>query len=258
LTTEPGDADLTHLRRLLHRRGEQRPEDPAERLARALLEEGPAGVTCADVQALLPEYVEAELRRAAAGRQYPQVAQHILLCAECSVLHALMLDRELAPAPAPLPAPDLAAFRRQAAFEELRAFVFRLTEAMLNAIRPAALPDLADVAEIFFEQVRSLRGELRLQPAAGFALGFGGDLPQAACFLAATCLATQRLGRDLPEERLEALRQSGELSDVARQTALGAASDLGFQQPEATRFAAEYGRLVAAAEARLPAWPPAE
>jgi len=61
LSTEPHDFDPAKLQKLLQQRDEQRAqgaelsENLAERLARDLLGEGLPRLTCADVQAQLPE-----------------------------------------------------------------------------------------------------------------------------------------------------------------------------------------------------------
>ncbi len=255
MTTPHLDPDLEQLRRRL-RAAAPATWGPVERLAGALTGESGQASACADVQAELPAYVEAELRGIPVAQRYPDIARHLLSCEECGALYALMLDRELAAGPAALPAPQpLAVLRQEARFEEMRRFVVAVTEALLKAIRPAALADLADAAQVFFDQVRSLGAAFRLEPAAAHALGQGGDLTPAVRFLMASFLATQRLGEEAPEAQ-EGTPARAQLSraDVQR-AALAAARDGGLRGAEAKRFADAYTDLVMAGEMALPAWP---
>ena len=256
MTASRPEADLEPLRRLL-RAGDRGPKlGPAERLAHALTGEAVSALTCADVQALLPTCADAELRGIPVAQRYPAAAQHLLSCEECGALYALMLDRELAPALEPLPAPaPLSVLRQELRFEEVRRFVVEIAEATLRTIRPAALSGLADAVQVFFDQVRELGRTFRLEPTAAYAMGQGGDLSPAVRFVMASFLATQWLAQAAPTARTDALSSASELRAATRQTALRAATDSGLRGAEAKRFADAYADLIAASGTTLPEWP---
>jgi len=249
------DPDLEQLRRRL-RAADPTTWGPVERLASALVGEPGPTPACADIQAQLPACAEAELRGISIAQRYPDVVRHLLSCEECGALYALMLERELAPTLEPLPTSvRFHVLRQQQRFEEVRRFVLEVTAAALEVVRPAALPGLAEAAQVFFDQVRSLGGAFRLEPAAAHALGQGGDLSPAVRFLMASFLATQQLS----QERAEA--QGGDLTAAqlprlaVRRIARAAASNSGLRGAEAERFADAYADLVTAREITLPAWP---
>ena len=52
--------------------------------------------------------------------------------------------------------PDLAFLRRERAFRGLRVFVTQMVRDILQAIQPAALPDLSYLVDPFFDKARSL------------------------------------------------------------------------------------------------------
>lgn len=248
--------DLESLRRLLRAAERGRKPGPAARLAHALTGEPAASLSCTDAQAQLPACADAELRGLPIAQRYPEVARHLLTCHECGALYALMLDRELAPALAPLPAPaSFAALRQESRLAEVRRFVVGIAEGVVKSIRPAALPSLADAAQVFFDQVRTLGGAFRLEPAAAHALGQGGDLSPALRFLMASYLATQQLAQTPSGEGGESRPVTGDPRAVLRQAALRAAADSGLKGAEAKRFAEAYADLVAASGAALPEWP---
>ncbi len=229
---------------------------PAERLTRALRGEKPAGLTCADVQMRLPQLVDAGLRGENVARADPAMAQHLLVCETCSALHALMLDAELAlaPAPAALPFPGVAAILGPTSVEERQAWIAERTREILKALQ-----ELLDTTELeratrtFFGLLRRLGGDIELQPAAVYAMGHGGALSPAARYLAAVYFATQWLAQD--QNRGDAQRTPAEVTTAARSFALRAAEDLGLPAPSATQFANEFARLVTAPGVRLPVWP---
>jgi hypothetical protein len=226
---------------------------PAERLARALRGEKPAGLTCADVQIRLPQLVDAALRGENIAHADPDVAQHLLVCETCSALHALMLDAELAlaPAPAPLPFPGVTTILGPSTAEEIQAWIMARARELLDAVRGLTDPtELERAARTFFGLLRRLGGDIELQPAAVYALGHGGELAPAARYLAAVYLATQWLAQDPTQERSAAQRTT-----AARGFALRAAEDLGLPGPSAVQFANEFARLVTAPGVRLPVWP---
>lgn len=260
MTVPLPEPDLESLRRLLHAGDRGRKRGPAERLAHALIGEPASAVSCVDVQAQLPVYVEAELRGVFVAHRYPDVARHLLSCEECGVLYALVLDRELAPALEPLPAPvPLGVLRQEQRFEEVRRFVVGIAEAALKTIRPAALPGLADAVQVVFgqlrEEMRELGGALRLEPATAFAMGQGGDLSPAARFVLASFLATQQLVQAAPTVQPDELSPAGDLAAVARKTAEQAAKDCGLKGDEAKKFAGAYAELIAVPGPILPEWP---
>jgi len=229
---------------------------PAERLTRALRGEKPAGLTCADVQMRLPQWVDAGLRGENIAQTDPAVAQHLLVCETCSALHALMLDAELAIAPAALPFPGVAAILGPSSTEEIQAWIMARTRELLTALK-----DLTDPAELeravktFFGLLRRLGGAVELQPAAAYAMGHGGELPPAARYLAAVYLATQWLAQDPVQNRGAPQRLPTEVASAARGFALRAAEDMGLPGPSAVQFANEFARLVTAPGVRLPVWP---
>lgn len=248
--------DLETLRGLLRAGKHGRKLGPAERLAHALTGEPAATLSCADAQAQLPVCADAELRGIPIAQRYPEVARHLLSCQECGALYALMLDREQAPALEPLPAPArFNVLRQQQRFEEVRRFVLGIAEVVLETIRPAALPGLADAAQVFFDQLRDLGGAFRLEPAAAHALGHGGDLSPAVRVLMASYLATQQLAQAPPGEPGGVPLATGDTRAVIRQTAQRAAADSGLKGAEAKRFAEAYADLVTAAGAAWPEWP---
>jgi len=248
--------DLEPLRRLLRTGTHGRKLGPAERLAHAVTGEPAATLSCADAQAQLPVCADAELRGIPIAQRYPEVARHLLTCQECGALYALMLDRELAPALEPLPAPArLNVLLRQQRFEEVRRFVLGIAETVLETIRPAALPGLADAAQVFFDQVRALGGAFRLEPAAAHALGQGSDLSPAVRVLMASYLATQRLAQARPEGQGDVAPALGLSRPAIHGAALAAADESGLRGAEAKRFADAYADLLAAWRIALPEWP---
>lgn len=260
MTAPRPEPDLESLRRLLHAGDRGRKRGPAERLAHALIGEPAPVVSCVDVQAQLPVYVEAELRGVSVAQRYPGVARHLLSCEECGALYALVLDRELAPALEPLPAPvPLDVLRQEQRFEEVRCFVVGIAEAALKAIRPAALPGLADAVQVVFgqlrEEMREPGGALRLEPATAFAMGQGGELSPAARFVMASFLATQQLAQAALTAQPGAQPSASDLAALARKTAEQAAKDCGLKGDEARRFAGAYAELIAASAPILPEWP---
>lgn len=231
---------------------------PAERLTRALRGEKPAGLTCADVQMRLPQWVDAGLRGDNIARADPAVAQHLLVCETCSALHALMLDAELAiaPAPAALPFPGVAAILGPSSAEEIQAWIMARARELLKTLQGLVDPsDLERAARTFFGLLRRLGGDIELQPAAAYAMGHGGELPPAARYLAAVYFATQWLAHDPAQNRGDDQRTPAEVASAARTFALRAAEDLGLPAPSATQFANEFARLVTAPGVRLPVWP---
>lgn len=240
---KPGDAP---------RRSNAKRTRPGERLARALRGELPADLTCADVQMRLPQMVDAGLRGANIAQTEPDVAQHLLVCERCSALHALMLDAELAiaPATAALPFPGLSTIIGPSLIEELQAWVIEVTRQILGVLHMPGPAELERAAKPFFGLLRRLGGTIELQPAAIYAMGQGGDLPPAARYLAAVFLATQWLAQAPAQERSGAQRAT-----AARGFALRAAEDMGLRAPAAAQFATEFVRLVTAPDARLPVWP---
>lgn len=256
MTQSHPDPDLELLRRRLRAGDRSRTWGPAERLAHALTGEPASELSCAEVQAQLPACADAELRGVAIARRYPEVARHLLSCEECSALYALMLERELAPALEPLPAPvGLDALRQEQRFAEVRGFVLGVANAILEAVQPAALPGLADAVQAFFDQLRALGGTFRLEPAAAHALGQGGDLSPAVRFLMASFLATQELAQTLSVEQRKGLAASEELRATLLRAAQRAAADSGLKGTEARRFAEAYVNLVTTSETTLPEWP---
>ncbi len=224
---------------------------PAERLARVLRGEMPTGLACADVQMLLPQVVDAELR---GDKAEPEVAQHLLVCEACSALHALMLDAELAiaPAPAALPFPGVAAILGPTSTEERQAWIIARTRDILKSLQKLLDPtELERAAKTFFGLLRRLGGDVGLEPAAVYAMGQGGDLSPAARYLAAVYFATLWL----TQERGEAQRTPAAVATAARGFALRAAEDMGLPGPAAAQFATEFVRLVTAPGIRLPTWP---
>jgi hypothetical protein len=225
----------------------------------------PQDLDCEIVQEELPAYVEAELRRASETTLSRQIAAHLRSCEECGFLYANILERELIPAVEAtlttadaLGGPNLAFLRRERAFEALRTFVTRTTREILQAIRPLDLADLSYLIGPFFEKARNLPLGARARPALSAALGLGGRrkvrIPDATRYLSATFIATRDLGGSLRPERVAALRAEGRFEQVARQTALRAASDAGLAQPDAVRFADEFSRLLSSSTAELPAF----
>jgi hypothetical protein len=256
VTAPHPEPDLEPLRRSLRARARGQKPGHAERLAQALTGEPDSALSCAEVQERLPAYADAELRGVLVSQRYPEVAQHLLACNECGPLYALMLDRELAPASEPLPAPaPLKVLRQEARFEEVRHFVVRIAEAALKTVRPAAVPGLADATQVFFDQVRELGREFRLEPTTTYAMGQGGDLSPAVRFLMASFLATQRLAQEAPTARSSVPSLAGDLGAMVRQTALRAATDSGLKGAEAKRFAGAYASLVAQGGMTWPEWP---
>lgn len=250
------DPDLELLRQRLRAGSRGGRRGPAERLAHALTGEPASELSCAEAQEQLPACVEAELRGIPISRRYPEVAQHLVSCEECSAIYALMLDRELAPALEPLPAPArFNVLRQQQRFEEVRRFVLSIAGAVVETIRPAALPGLADAAQVFFDQLRDLGGAFRLEPAAAHALGHGGDLSPAVRVLMASYLATQELAQTMSAERRKGIPASDELRAMMHRAAQQAATDSGLRGPEARRFVEAYVNLIAASETALPEWP---
>lgn len=262
--------DLDKLRRLLHDRDSQRrrgadvPEDTAERITRAVLGAPSPDLDCETVQAELPAFVEAELRGAPETALSKRIAAHLRACEECGFLYANMLERELVPdaelapvAAAALRGPDLVRLRRGRAFGNLRAFVTQMARDILQALQPSSLPDLSYLTEPFFRRARTLSLGARARPSLGAALGVAGrgraQIPAATRYLAATFMAARDLGSSMKPERVAALRAEGRLEHTARQAALRAASDAGFAQPDAVRFADEFSRLLASSTVELPA-----
>ena len=266
---QPQTPDLNKLRRLLSGRDAQRsrgadvPEDAAERITRAVLGTPSPDIDCETVQAELPAYADAELRGAPKTPLSIRIAAHLRACEECGFLYANMLERELTPATEAtlvtadaLHGPDLASVRRKRAFASLQAFVTQMARDILQAIRPAILPDLSFLVDPFFDKARSLPVGVHARPSLSAALGVGGRgqarVPTATRFLAATFIAARDLGSSLRPERVAALRAEGRFEQAARQTALRAASDAGLAQHDAVRFADEFSRLLSSSTAELP------
>lgn len=254
MTPSRPDPKTDRLRRLLAAQKTEQSPAAAERLARALTGEPGGGLTCDAVQAELPAYVDEELRGLPVAARHPAIAQHLLACESCGAIYALLLDRELAPALAPLEDPiSVAELRRETGFEEVRRFVTRIAEATLQAIRPAALPGLAAAAQVFFDEVRELQSGFRLEPAAAYAMGQGGELTPALRFVMASFLATQRITQE-PSAAQARPPVRGELS---RKIAFAAAVESGLSRGDARRFADAYADALSAAS-ELPEWPARE
>ena len=200
---------------------------------------------CAEAQAALPDYVEQELRGAAVTQRFPELTSHLLACPTCGELHAAMLDRELTPQPAPLPAPDVAALRWPVAGEPLRQLVARQARQLLA--RMARLPaDFDGLAETFFELTAELGERLTWRPATARAFGLAGpEASYAARCLLATWQAVLAVRDGLAARPATAGRRI-EFERLLQESARAAAGRNGFSRIETRRFTAAFVELALA------------
>ena len=208
----------------------------------------------------MPAYLDAELRGVPLDERGRRMATHLRSCDECGYLYAHMLEQEQAMGLArgrnvedPLPVPDIADFRRVRSQNRLNEFVVQVARKLLEVMEPAALPDLAYLAEPVLERLRTVPAGAWPGPALGVAgRRRNQPLPVAARFLAATLFASRSLGHNLRAEQVATPPADGRLEYLAREAALRAASDMGFSQPERKRFAEEYARFIAQVGVQLP------
>lgn len=188
--------DIELIRALLRKREAQRaagraiPEDPAERIARAVAAKLPEPTACVGVEAQLPEFVAAELRGAEVARLFPEVWHHLLTCEQCAAIHADLLELELGPEQEPLPVPALSALRWPVTGEALRQFVAGRARQVLTRLGqgPTALDELI---QSFFEVVEELGENMSWSPRTARAFGFAGEESSGALrVLLATWQAT--------------------------------------------------------------------
>jgi hypothetical protein len=249
-------ADLDRLRELLRRReaqaaaGRAIPEDAAERIARVLAGAEPEPAACEAIQTQLPEYVGVELRGGAVARLFPERHRHLLTCQACSTLHADLLELELGPDLAPLPAPDLAALRWPVAGEPLRQLVARQASQLLArlAVPPAGFDELV---ETFFELVDELGERVSWSPATARAFGLAGDEASAAarCLLA-TWQASLAV-RDGLAARPGIAARKADFERLLHESARGAARRNGLGRDEARRFTVAFVELALAPDADM-------
>lgn len=237
-------SDLARLRTALAEREARRaagrdvPEDAAERVARVLAADEPAPADCAAIAAQMPEFVAAELRGAAVAQLFPDVRRHLLVCAECAALHADLLELELGPEMAPLPAPDLAALRWPAAGEALRRLVAQRARELFARLA-LSLKDFDELVESFFESVDALGERLTLSPGTSGAFRFsGGEASPEFRLLIATWQATLAV-RDAVETRPGITTQGAEFERLLREAARDAARRNGLKG-DAGRFIAAF------------------
>jgi len=251
--SNPSDSpDLDRLRELLRwleaqaAAGRAMPEGAAERIARVLAADEPDPVTCEAIQAQLPEVVGVELRGGAVARLFPEIHRHLLTCQECSALYADLLELELGPELAPLPAPDLAELRWPVAAEPLRQLVARRARQLL-ARMAAPLTGFDELAETFFEVVDQLGERLTWSPATARAFGLAGpEASYAARCLLATWQAALTVRDGLATRPAIAARRT-EFERLLQESARDAAGRNGFSRDEAERFMAAFVELTLAA-----------
>ena len=176
------------------------------------------------------------------------------------MLHAALLA-DLAEEPTPVAGPpaNLDFLRWTSYFSQLRSLTLRLTRAIAAVLTPKALPDLEGLADLFFDYVQDLGDEVWASSSASGALAFAeGDLSPETRVLAATWVATRQLSERLSAQEIADLKRAGRWQERSRQTAAQAAADWGFEPRAASRFAAEYARLVSHETIPLPTKPAAE
>ncbi len=184
--------------------------------------------------------------------EHESIRRHLAACSECAAVYAMMLEHEAASAagqaPQPLPEPDFALLPGRARPATLRAFVTALAGDLLRVLRPKDLPDLAYLAEGFFDSLRMLPPGARPGASLSPVLGAGGkgqvQAPVVTRYLAATLAATQALREQAGSGQVDTLAAAGGLERLARPIAENAAARAGLDRKEAARFADEYVRRV--------------
>jgi hypothetical protein len=195
---------------------------PLRRLGRALIAYRDAGMTCAQCQDELPDYVEAEMAGEDPVTLYPAVQRHLDLCAECGEIYADLLEvawleeRGELPAPVQVPGPDLS-FLREARRGQLAMRVAELTVGMVQELlatwAPDVLHELSIVAEVFQERVQELGPRLTLQPAQQLALGFGPGESRALQAMVAVFASTMQA---VQAESLDEKEARGRIREAAK------------------------------------------
>lgn len=246
--------DLDRLRAALVERealraaGQAIPEDATERVARVLAADEPAPAACEAIEEQLPEFVAAELRGAAVAQLFPEVHQHLLICQDCTALHADLLELELGPEMAPLPAPVLAALRWPVAGEPLRQFVAQRSRQLLTCL--ALLPKGFDeLIASFFELVDDFGERLTWSSRMSGAFRFSGEETSTDLrVLLATWQAALAVRDGLAHHPKVAARRA-EFEQLLRASARDAARRNRLGRDAAQRFTDAFVDLALAADA---------
>lgn len=250
--THENDEQLQQLAKLL-KTTEAAPDDPARRLAEALVPDDSYSHERAELD--LPLYVTDEMLGRPVPRLYPTLHRHLLTCEQCALLHVAMLgDLVEEPEAVAVPVANLGFLPTTTAelvepvkpppyLVRLRRFAEEAADAILTALHPASLGELALVAEVFFDQVGDQIGQVSLQPTAQTAFNFSGSTPLALRYLVATAVTTYNLGVELSPQQVAVLRAANQLEAAVHRAALEAAVDLELGR-DALPFANEYTRWL--------------
>lgn len=190
-------------------------------------------------QALLPEYIEAEIKGEPARRRFPDVARHLEVCATCAETYVDLLELALAseeeplPVPVPLPAIDLGFLPRLSPAEQFRQLVEQLTAEVARHADAALLGDLPAASRQFFRRIQDLGEGWRPRSGPAPALAFGQDPPPGLQAVWAAYTATHQvlrafsvqelateLNRERPSSKLEKrVRRAFESTGLRRREA---------------------------------------
>ncbi len=247
--------DMERIRALLRARearraaGETVPEDPAERVARALAAEMPDPSACATIEAQLPEFVAAELRGADATRLFPEVQRHLLVCEQCAGLHADLLELELGPELTPLPVPPLAALRWPTGGEALRQFVAQRARQMLARLARPIPAGFDELITSFFETIEELGERVTWSPRTARAFSFADEETSYVARLLLTVWQATLAVRDRLAERPGIAADRAGFEQLLRTSAHEAARRNRLGRDAAQRFADAFVKLALAADA---------
>lgn len=230
--------------------------DPRQRLAEAVTPDESYSHDRAIEE--LPAYVVDELQYRSVSQLYPALHRHLLNCQSCAELHAELLTEFLnEPSAIAMPEPNLSFLPPMSHapvpsyVEQLRTFVTRATEAILQRVDPKRLSEVGIAAEALFVRLGDRLEGFALVPAPQTAYGFSGRLSPTARYLAASLMATQRIGAQLSKQQIEELKAQSKLTAEVHKRALQAAFDMELGRDAAT-FAAEYTHWAVAQIDRLP------
>lgn len=210
---------------------DKRDQDAARRLLEALGREAPADER---LDALIPEYVDAELAGEDVAARYPQVHAYLLANEEAAALYSALLDAEMAdrssdPADHPQAAsdfkPDLSFLGPAAEMPAWQQRIVDFAQRVARLLQPQRPLHFEDFAAFFFDIRAGQPDEITLQAGASNAFAaVEGDVPDELRWLEAT---------------YQVARLRGASSDAAElnRIALRAAANAGLPKPLHARFA---------------------